>query len=199
MPRQKTIPDAHLLEVARARFLADGVGARTRQIAADAGVSEGVLFQRFGTKEELFFRAMRLPAPSLAQALASALRAKTHLRGLYLLASSALDFLREIMPAVLLVLSHPAQSARLKQGSNQAGAMLAEASELHAAFRKYLEAVAERGWVTARDPAAVIGILVSTLLSRAIHEQIGFADPADTQQWLEEALAAIDQGLSGGG
>ena len=62
MGRKKTITDEELLEAARQVFLADGIGASTKSIARNAGISEGVIFQRFKTKEELFFAAM-IPPP----------------------------------------------------------------------------------------------------------------------------------------
>ena len=54
MGRKKTLSDEELLEVARQEFLTNGIGASTKSIAQKAGISEGVIFQRFHTKEELF-------------------------------------------------------------------------------------------------------------------------------------------------
>lgn len=58
MTRQKTISDEDLLAVARKVFREHGHVAPTREIARQAGISEGVLYQRFGSKEGLFFAAM---------------------------------------------------------------------------------------------------------------------------------------------
>ena len=70
MPRKKTISDETILQSCRATFLESGIGVSTRRLAQEAGVSEAVLFQRFTTKDELFFTAMRLPAPDLTAAAA---------------------------------------------------------------------------------------------------------------------------------
>ena len=67
MGRKKTITDAELLEVARTVFVEEGFGASTKEIARRAGVSEGVIYQRFATKDELFFAAMIPPAADLSQ------------------------------------------------------------------------------------------------------------------------------------
>lgn len=72
MARPKTIADADLLEAARAVFVQKGMGASTRAIARRAGVSEGVLFQRYATKQELFFAAMALPTSIWAPCSAGA-------------------------------------------------------------------------------------------------------------------------------
>ena len=65
MTRPKTITDEELLAVARTVFRAQGHTASTRSIARAAGVSEGILYQRFGNKEELFFAAMAPSAPDI--------------------------------------------------------------------------------------------------------------------------------------
>jgi AcrR family transcriptional regulator len=61
--RPQTIPDEQILDAAREVFLAEGPGASTADIARRAGVSEGLLFKRFETKERLFVAAMGCRAP----------------------------------------------------------------------------------------------------------------------------------------
>jgi AcrR family transcriptional regulator len=58
MPRPRKYDDSAILEAAAAEFLENGAGASTARIAGRAGVSEGILFQRFKTKEALFEAAM---------------------------------------------------------------------------------------------------------------------------------------------
>ncbi|HEY3835379.1 MAG TPA: helix-turn-helix domain-containing protein, partial [Bryobacteraceae bacterium] len=67
MGRNKTVSDEDLLGIARETFVEKGFAASTREIARRAGVSEGVLFQRFATKEDLFFAAMIPPAADVHQ------------------------------------------------------------------------------------------------------------------------------------
>jgi AcrR family transcriptional regulator len=55
VPRPRKIDDATILTAARALFLEKGPGATTKEVAAHAGVSEGLLFQRYKTKADLFF------------------------------------------------------------------------------------------------------------------------------------------------
>ena len=61
MGRPRVISDDDVLAAAREAFVEHGLGASTREIARRAGISEGVLFQRHGTKSELFFAAMEPP------------------------------------------------------------------------------------------------------------------------------------------
>jgi len=58
MARTATIDNNRLLEAAHAEFLEHGMRATAAAIARRAGVSPGILFHRFGTKEALFAAAM---------------------------------------------------------------------------------------------------------------------------------------------
>ncbi|MGA2450491.1 MAG: helix-turn-helix domain-containing protein [Polyangiaceae bacterium] len=58
MSRPITISDDTILEAARALFTEKGPRATTAEIAARAGVSEGILFKRFGSKAGLHKAAM---------------------------------------------------------------------------------------------------------------------------------------------
>jgi len=71
MARPRKYDDALILEAASAEFLEKGAAASTADIAQRAGVSEGILFQRFKTKEALFAAAltMDLGAEDWQQAL----------------------------------------------------------------------------------------------------------------------------------
>jgi AcrR family transcriptional regulator len=105
MGRNKTIPDAELLEIARLVFLEKGLGASTKEIARRAGVSEGVIFQRFTTKEDLFFAAMIPPPADLAR-----LFHHPRSKGRALLEKitlAMLDYFRSTLPVFLSLMSHP--------------------------------------------------------------------------------------------
>ncbi|HMI83758.1 MAG TPA: helix-turn-helix domain-containing protein [Polyangiaceae bacterium] len=54
MGRNKTIRDDELLRVARDVFRDGGHSATPRDVASAAGISQAVLYQRFGSKEDLF-------------------------------------------------------------------------------------------------------------------------------------------------
>jgi AcrR family transcriptional regulator len=59
MPRPVLIQDEVILRAARKIFLEKGWDATTSEIAATAGVSHGIIFKRFKTKQALFQRAMQ--------------------------------------------------------------------------------------------------------------------------------------------
>ena len=59
MPRPVSIQDDVILRAAREIFLEKGSDATTSEIAAKAGVSHGIIFKRFKTKQALFQCAMQ--------------------------------------------------------------------------------------------------------------------------------------------
>jgi AcrR family transcriptional regulator len=68
MARPTTIDDDLLLKTAKEVFLRRGLRATTAEIAAEAGVSQGILFKRFKSKQALFRAAMSVngdPAQTL--------------------------------------------------------------------------------------------------------------------------------------
>jgi AcrR family transcriptional regulator len=60
MARPRSITDEQIVAAAREAFLEQGFPATTLEIARRAGVSEGTLFKRFATKEDLFEEALGL-------------------------------------------------------------------------------------------------------------------------------------------
>lgn len=60
MARPRQITDEQIVQAAREAFLEQGFSATTAAIAARAGVSEGTLFKRYASKEELFEVAVGL-------------------------------------------------------------------------------------------------------------------------------------------
>lgn len=58
MGRPRQVSDAQLLDTARTCFLEKGPGVSTAWIAAQAGVSQAVLFKRFGNKRALMYAAL---------------------------------------------------------------------------------------------------------------------------------------------
>ncbi len=106
MGRKKTLSDDELLNVARKVFVEVGFAASTKEIARLAGVSESLVFQRFATKEDLFFAAMIPPAANLSD-----LFHHPQLKGSQLIEQVVLaltEYFRLTLPLVIPLMSHPA-------------------------------------------------------------------------------------------
>jgi AcrR family transcriptional regulator len=108
MPRPRTISDAALLDAARRVFLETGFSASTATIARAAGVSEALLYKRFGNKEALFRACLAMNPDDITGALLAARPDTTaldvHLTGL---AQQLLALFRELMPRVMCLHTHP--------------------------------------------------------------------------------------------
>jgi AcrR family transcriptional regulator len=107
MSRPKTISDESLLAVARKLFRAQGHVVSTREVAESAGISEAVLYQRFGNKDELFFAAMAPGAPDIEEILgppAPTLGARDYLTTT---AERMADYFGEVLPLALRLITHP--------------------------------------------------------------------------------------------
>lgn len=107
MGRHKTISDSDLLEVARRVFRSQGHSASTRQIAEQAGISEAILYQRFGSKDELFFAAMAASEPDV-DAILGPMPPPDDGRALLCDVIVRLtDYFGEVLPLALRILTHP--------------------------------------------------------------------------------------------
>ena len=107
MPRHKTVTDEEILAAARSLFLKEGAKASTRALAKLVGISETVIFQRFGTKEELFFTAMVPPQAQLKLMFEIPPGQGPVTENLNLIGRQIVIYFREIMPVFLALTSHP--------------------------------------------------------------------------------------------
>jgi AcrR family transcriptional regulator len=197
MPRPKTISDEDLLAACRAEFLAQGLQVSTKRLAQQAGISEGILFQRFGTKDELFFASMRMPPPQLEAVVSEAL-GSTHVgQALLIFATAVLDYLRRNMPVVLLVLAHPEYRSRSAQISHRSHDFLLDAQFMHGGFEQIFEHYKRTKEVSQKDHGHLVGVVISTLLARAIHEGIGVSQADDSEPWLTQVIDTLAKGYAG--
>ncbi|MFY0539505.1 TetR/AcrR family transcriptional regulator [Nannocystis pusilla] len=104
MPRPISIKDETIIDAARAVFLERGFAATTAEVAERAGVSEGTLFNRFRNKTELFHAAMRPQLEALDWTADLGERAgRGDIREqLIELAAAAVDFMRKLMPLMMM-------------------------------------------------------------------------------------------------
>jgi AcrR family transcriptional regulator len=115
MGRNKTIEDDELLRVARDVFRETGHTATTRDIAQAAGISQAVLYQRFGSKEDLFLRAMTPELPDVASLLGP-YPPRSPKADLRRIAERLVEFFTSMLPTMLHVHAHPEiNAAQLKK------------------------------------------------------------------------------------
>ena len=103
MARSTTITDEQILEAARIVFVRDGANATSKEIAREAGVSEGSIFRRFSTKELLFTAAVLSPTvPSWARELSDLVGTGEVRENLEHTIREMILFAQDILPLVLV-------------------------------------------------------------------------------------------------
>ncbi|MDO8420604.1 MAG: helix-turn-helix domain-containing protein [Parvibaculum sp.] len=187
MGRRKKIEDGDLLSVARGVFSERGLVGSSKLIAERAGVSEAALFQRFGTRDKLFFASMMPPSFAAEEVVArAASEAGTPRDALQIIAKRSLVFFREVIGVALVLMSHPSfdmTDIARKHGGENPGARLIAALSL------WLGDESVAGRVHCPDPQASADLIVAALHSVVLFEHLGIYDKAAGDA---RALAAID-------
>jgi AcrR family transcriptional regulator len=194
MARPRTTTDGEILEQARACFLEHGPAVSTAVIAARLGISHAVLFQRFGSKEQLMRAALMPPRepPWLAR-LRDGPDARDMRGQLAGLAEEIYVYLARIVPCVAVLRAagigpeavagrpdeHPAARAR---------------RELKAWFARAIE----RGLVRAVRPGHAADLLLGTLHFRPFHLHISGegTGKADNRAYLEFTVDVVWRALT---
>ena len=191
MPRNKTVTDEKILAVARSLFLKEGAKASTRTLAKIAGISEAVIFQRFSTKQGLFFAAMVPPEAQLEVIFNVQPGQKQVTANLKSVSLQIVDYFREVMPVFLSLISHPSFDMQtfLKRHSMPG-------IQFNLKLTEYLNAEAQLGRIRTSNSAATAGLLLSHLHNLALSENIGSHQKIDTECAISEAIAAIWIGLA---
>jgi AcrR family transcriptional regulator len=147
--RPQSIDSAALLAVAREVFLERGIRATTLEVAERAGVSEGVLFHRFKSKEALFSAAMNFDRDEAPQILMRAIRELEALElreALVKLCTTLLDIGRIALPIMMMSWSNPQLS-----GATPFDKKRAQFREVLKEFASYFERRMEEGKLRSMD------------------------------------------------
>ncbi len=190
MPRNKTITDDEIIKVARTLFLKNGINASTRDIAKAAGISEAVIYQRFGTKEDFFFTAMALPETKLDAIFCIQAGEGTVSENLVCMSLQIVDYFREAMPVFLTLISHPSfnMPTFLKQHN-------VPARQLSEKLIDYLVEESKLGRVSQNNFVVTVNVLLSYLHNIALYEAIG-APKTRVDSNVAETISLLWGGLA---
>jgi AcrR family transcriptional regulator len=191
MGRHKTISDDEVLRVARAVFREQGHTATTREIAEAAGISEAVLYQRFGSKHDLFFAAMAPGLPDVATLLGPADPpddAHGYLRATVVRLA---EYFGEIIPLAVHVMTHPSfDPAALGRPQSPA-----PATRLREGLVERLASLARRGSIATPSESATARLLVSLAHDWALGTVLQHGPPTRGTRELTAMVDVIWHGL----
>ena len=190
MGRPKTISDDEVLRVARDVFRAGGHSASTREVARAAGISEAILYQRFGTKDDLFFAAMRPTGPDVERLLGPADPAGDGRGYLHQAVVRVGEYFAEVIPLALRLMTHPSfDHASFARAQPAAHDLLQQALAIR------LESLVRRGRVASQSSPAVARVLVSLAHDWALAGVFSHEPAARRVRRLKEMIDVVWNGL----
>lgn len=196
MARPRNVSDEEILAAARSCFLAHGPAVPTTRIADEVGVSQAVLFKRFGTKEELMVRALAPPAVPDWLAMVDAGPDDRPVREqLMEIGATVGSFLRDLTPCVSI--------------------LRASGVDLHAVFARYevpppvlghkalsawFARAMEAGLLRRSDPDAAAFMLLGSFQVRVFMQHVvGYAPvPSDGEVYAASVVEVLWKGLCPG-
>ena len=170
MVRPVTIETQEVIETARRLFLEHGFACSTSRIARELGISEGSIFRRFATKEELFSRAMGLPTTDFAAAWIARAGEGGFDDQLEAIAHELVAYLRVAMPRMIML----RQSSLVDPVSMVATAVKAPPVVFLDALSAYFAREGELRRFEASDPRIAARMLFGALANFVFFEVLGF-------------------------
>jgi AcrR family transcriptional regulator len=163
-PRPPTISNDAILKAAREVFLEQGVAATTAEIARRVGCSEGSLFNRFGSKDELFRAAMHYgdEEPRWLALLQDRVGVADVRETMELMILSGIEFFTRLLPVSMMLWSAPQHEP---WGGRPNSPPVRGLKKLTA----YFEAEMRLGRIQRRDPE-----IVARTLAGAIFQYVSF-------------------------
>lgn len=188
MGRAKTISDNEILRIARELFRAHGHTTTTRAIAGAAGISEAILYQRFGSKDDLFFAAMQPRGPDIERLLGPEGPPGDAHAYLRTVAVRLGQYFSEVIPLALHVMTHPAfDPASLTRAQPHAAQILQKA------LASRLAALARQRRLV--KPLATARLLVSLAHDWALGAALTPGAPPASERELKKLVDAVWEGL----
>jgi AcrR family transcriptional regulator len=184
--RTKTIDDEEILYHAREVFREGGHAASTREIARAAGISQAVLYQRFGSKEDLFCRAMTPDPPDLENLLGP-YPPRSARADLKRIGERLAEYLGALMPTLLHVLAHPGLGRARLARWHASLPFVALVSALTERFRQ----LRDDGLVGDVDPSASARAFLAAVHSAAILETMAHGGPHGGHGAQVDALVEV--------
>ncbi len=190
MGRYKTISDDEVLRVARDIFREEGHTATTRAVAEAAGISEAVLYQRFGSKDALFFAAMHATGPDVERLLGPKDPPDDAHAYLRVVVVRLGKHFADVIPLALRVMTHPSFDPSTLARHQPKGP-----ASLRQGLTERLASLARRKRIATRAEAVTARVLVSLAHDWALGGVMSHDNPPHRERALKEMVDAVWEGL----
>jgi AcrR family transcriptional regulator len=193
MSRKETYDNDTIIRAARKVFLEQGPGAPTSLIAQEAGVSEGLLFKRFKTKQQLFLTAMTLPETDMDTLLEERVGRGDVKDNLLRAAKEISLLLKEMFPSILMLWSN--RQATSVDGIHRQSKP--ESIQFIRAVEKYLQGEIALGRVTNGDPLIAARVIVGGASNYVFWELMGWDKSIDVgmDEYMQGMINIVWEGL----
>jgi AcrR family transcriptional regulator len=190
MGRPKTISDDEVLRIARNVFREHGHTATTREVAQAVGISEAVLYQRFGSKDDLFFAAMHARGPDLEELLGPEDPPDDAQEYLRAIVERLVKYFAEVIPLALRVMTHPSFNPATLSRTTPGGP-----AELREGLAKRLASLARRQRLNADNEAVVARLLLSLAHDWGLRSAFAHKSPTPNDRELQAMVDVLWEGL----
>jgi len=203
MPRPVSIQDDAILRAAKEIFLEKGWDATTSQIAAKAGVSHGIIFKRFKTKQALFQSAMQDQSnwgQAVPALLKSSLGRKDVETTLVELGTLFIEKFLVIIPALMMAWSNKQETQNAAESAAAANKERAtQALKGVKTIAAHLEAESKLGRIRETDFEVVAQAFIGALWHHAFLQVMltdGKSTPAKEKRYVRRVVKAIWLGIA---
>ena len=190
MGRPKTISDDAVLRIAHDVFREHGHTATTREVAQAAGISEPILYRRFGSKDALFFAAMHAQGPEIDELLGPEDPSGDAREYLMTVLQRLGAYFAEVIPLALRVMMHPSFDPHSLSRSVPGGS-----AELREGLARRLASLARRQKISISDEVVLARLLLSLAHDWALGVAFPHGKASKSDRRLEEFLDVLWKGV----
>ena len=192
MVRPRQISDEDILTKARSCFLEHGPGLATGVIAKELGVSQATLFNRFGTKEELFRAALNLPHANWAEGLADGPTQAPIEAQLQDIGLAILTYLDQLMPTIVVLRASGIAPRDCAEPDLEPPPI-----RHHRTLSSWFERAHQRGLLAVPSPETAAQTFMGTLHARAMMRHLWGKPmvPVSDSEYVQQFVGTLLVGL----